>query len=74
MPVTAKQHLLNPRWPRHEKFHNGQTMLMGIFGGSISLSLLFGFGSLTLPLLLIAAAIAASYFAAMVVAPTFRER
>ena len=70
-PPTARQHLWNPRWPPHAKFHNGQTMLMGIFGGSLSLAILFGARPLTLPLLLIAAAVAASYFVAMAFAPAF---
>ena len=71
VPATAKQHLWNPRWPPHAKFHNGQTILMGIFGGSISLVILFGSRPLTLPLFLIAAAIALNYFAAMVLAAVF---
>ena len=71
VPATAKQHLYNPCWPRHAKFHNAQTMLMGIFGGALSLSILFGARPLTLPLFLIATAIAASYFAAMALAALF---
>ena len=71
VPATAKQHLWNPRWPPHDKFHNGQTMIMGILGGSLSLVILFGSQPLTLPLLLIAAAAAASYFVAMAFAPLF---
>ena len=71
VPVTARQHLWNPRWPPHAKFHNGQTMLMGIFGGSLALAILFGARPLTLPLFLIAVGIAASYFVAMAFAPTF---
>ena len=71
VPSTARQHLWNPAWPPHAKFHNGQTMLMGILGGSLSLFILFGSRPLTLPLLLIAAAIAASYWVAMVFAQLF---
>ena len=70
-PPTARQHLRNPRWPPHAKFHNGQTMLMGVFGGSLSLAILFGARPLTLPLLLIAAGVAVSYFVAMACAPAF---
>ena len=71
VPATAKQHLWNPLWPPHAKFHNGQTMLMGIIGGTLSLAILFGAQPLTLPLFLIAAAVAASYFVAMALAPAF---
>ncbi len=71
VPSTARQHLWNARWPPHAKFHNGQTMLMGIFGGSLSLAILFVSRTLTLRLLLLAAASAANYFVAMVLAPLF---
>ena len=60
VPATAKQHLWNPWWPPHAKFHNGQTMLMGILGGSISLAILFASRPLTLPLFLLSAAVAAN--------------
>jgi hypothetical protein len=71
VPSTARQHIWNPAWPPHAKFHNAQTMLMGIFGGSLSLFVLFGFQPLTMRLLLIATAAAASYWIAMVLAPAF---
>jgi hypothetical protein len=71
VPATAKQHLWNPHWPPHAKFHNAQTMLMGIFAGLLSLAILFGSHSLTLPMFLFAACMAASYFVSMALAPVF---
>jgi hypothetical protein len=71
VPSTARQHLSNPAWPPHAKFHNAQTMLIGIFGGSLSLFVLFGFQPLTMPLFLVATVAAASYWIAMVFAPAF---
>ena len=56
VPATARQHLRNPAWPPHAKFHNGQTMLLGIINGAIALVVLFAFRPLTLPLFLVAAA------------------
>lgn len=72
VPAGAKQHVRNPRWPPHAKFHNWQTMLMGVFSGALSLAILFGARPLTRASFLIAAAIAVNYFAAMAVAPFFR--
>ncbi len=46
-------------------------MLMGLVSGSLSLAILFGTPSLTLPVLLLAAVIAASYFVTMALAPLF---
>ncbi|WP_158822489.1 DUF6640 family protein [Granulicella sp. S156] len=70
-PSVSKQHLWNPRWPPHAKFHNGRTMTMGILGGFLSLFILFYFRPLTLPLLLIAAAVAGMYWVSMVFSPFF---
>jgi len=39
-PMTAdwsKSHVLNPRWPPHAKFHNGQTMSTGLCLGLLAL-------------------------------------
>ena len=69
VPAGARQHLLNPRWPPHVRFHNGQTMLMGLFSGSLSLAILFGSRPLGLPSFLAATAVAANYFVAMALSP-----
>ncbi len=71
IPVTAKQHLHNPRWPPHAKFHNCQTMVMGILLGAVTLCVLFAPGPFTLRRLLVAAAISGTYFIAMLVAAAF---
>ena len=72
IPVTAKQHLYNPRWPAHAKFHNCQTMVIGIILGLASLWLLFGMGPLTIPHLLMAAVVAGAYFVSMLFADVSR--
>ncbi len=71
LPRTARMHLYNPALPPHAKFHNGQTMLLGLFLGTLALVILFAVGPLTLPLFLIAAAVAGVYFLAMALAPLF---
>ena len=71
VPSTARQHLRNPSWPPHAKFHNAQTMLLGIANGTIALVLLFGFRPLTLPLFLVATVAASAYWVTMALAPLF---
>ena len=71
VPATARQHQRNPNWPPHAKFHNGQTMLLGIGLGLLSLFLLFGLRPLTLPLFLVATAVAGLYFVSMALSTIF---
>ena len=70
VPDSARQHLWNPAWPPHAKFHNCQTMLMGLIGGTLALAVLFA-GPPGMPALLVAAAAAGNYFFAMALAPAF---
>ncbi|QJY48049.1 DUF6640 family protein [Pseudonocardia broussonetiae] len=39
LPVTARQHLRNPRWPGHAKFHNAQYIVMSAVLGVVGLRL-----------------------------------
>ncbi len=34
-------HIYNPRWPPHAKFHNAQTMMMGVVAGLLTLYFLW---------------------------------
>ena len=71
VPHTAKQHLRNPRWPPHAKFHNAQSMLMGTGLGTLAIVILFAVRPLTFPVFLIATGVAAMYYAAMALATVF---
>ena len=71
IPSTSRMHLWNSRWPPHAKFHNGQTMLMGVFSGTLSLVLLFAVRPLTMPWFLTATAVAALYWLGLIFASFF---
>jgi hypothetical protein len=68
---TARQHMKNPAWPPHAKFHNAQTILMGIWLGVLTLILLFGSGNLQISNLFAAIGAASIYWAGMLLAPIF---
>jgi hypothetical protein len=40
VPETARQHMRNPRWPAHAKFHNAQYIVMSALLGGLGLRLL----------------------------------
>jgi hypothetical protein len=70
IPLGARQHLKNPAWPPHAKFHNAQGILMGFGQGLLATGLLFTV-TLSLTTILLAASIASLYWDAVVVAPLF---
>jgi len=70
---TARQHMKNPAWPQHAKFHNAQTMLMGIGLGLLGGLILFAFRPLTILGLLLASGAASLYWISMVLAPLFPD-
>lgn len=69
---TARQHMKNPAWPPHAKFHNAQTILLGIGLGVLTIVLV------TIPAadskfnVVFAACTASLYWVSMLVAPAFR--
>ena len=39
VPATARQHMRNPNWSAHAKFHNAQTIWLGVLTGALGLVL-----------------------------------
>ena len=70
IPFGAKQHLKNPLWKPHAKFHNAQGILMGFLQGVLAIGLLFAAPPSTATILL-AALIASLYWDALMVSPIF---
>ncbi len=66
----ARQHLANPAWPPHAKFHNAQAILMGFGQGVVSLAVLF-VGPLTPTRIVLAAIIASLYWVSLMFASIF---
>lgn len=71
LPRTRRMHIFNPAWPPHAKFHNGQTMLLGIILGTLTLVILFAMTPMTMPAFLVACVTGGAYFIAMTFAPLF---
>ena len=70
---TARQHMKNPAWPQHAKFHNAQTMLLGIGLGLLGGLVLFAFRPLSFAGLAIASGAASLYWISMILAPLFPD-
>jgi hypothetical protein len=70
VPFGARQHLKNPAWPPHAKFHNAQGILMGFGQGVLAIGLLF-IARLSLGTIVLAALIASLYWDTIMVAPIF---
>lgn len=71
VPWSARQHIKNPAWPPHAKFHNGQSILMGLSLGVLTLVVLFEETAPGTKELLLAAGIASLYWDSLLVAPIF---
>jgi hypothetical protein len=70
VPFGARQHLKNPAWPPHAKFHNAQGILMGFGQGVLAIGLLF-IARLSLGTIVLAALIASLYWDTIMIAPIF---
>jgi hypothetical protein len=68
---TARQHMKNPAWPPHAKFHNAQTILLGFGLGLLTLFLVIGPGGSSVRELITAALTASLYWLSMLLAPIF---
>ena len=73
VPAIARMHMKNPHWPPHAKFHNGQTMLMGVLAGTLSLCCLFAVHPLTLPWFFAGTAAASLYWVGLAGAQIFPD-
>ena len=71
VPTTAKQHIYNPHWPPHAKFHNGQTISLGILLGGLALFLLWVPVNTSWSQFQIAVVVASFYWVALLCARAF---
>src|SRR5882757_63575 len=68
---TARQHMKNPAWPPHAKFHNAQTILLGLGLGILTVILAYRPTSFSFPRLIEASCAASLYWLSMLFAPLF---
>jgi hypothetical protein len=68
VPATARQHMRNPRWPPHAKFHNGQTIALSLLLGALALVLAWYPGGNRAVQFQVAVVVAALYWLSMLAA------
>ncbi len=71
IPGIAKQHIYNPHWPPHAKFHDGQVIALGVFLGLLALGLLWYPGGDQRVQFQVAVIVAALYWLALLSARVF---
>lgn len=71
IPSSGRQHIKNPKWPPHAKFHNAQGILMGLSLGIVALAILFLQQPLSTNGLVMAAIISSVYWVGIFAAPIF---
>jgi len=71
IPSSGAQHIKNPRWPPHAKFHNAQSILMGLSLGVLAIAILFRQSPVSRSGLLLAALLASIYWLCIFAAPIF---
>jgi hypothetical protein len=69
--ASGAQHIKNPRWSPHAKFHNAQGILMGVLLASLTIALLFHQRVMGRESLVLAALVASVYWLAIFTAPIF---
>jgi hypothetical protein len=62
IPASGRQHIKNPKWPPHAKFHNAQTILMGFYLGVLAIAILFVHQPLSMNRLVMAAILSSLYW------------
>ena len=62
IPASGRQHIKNPKWPPHAKFHNAQTILMGLCLGVLAIAILFLHQPLSMNRLVMAAILSSLYW------------
>jgi hypothetical protein len=71
IPSSGAQHIKNPRWTPHAKFHNAQSILMGLALGVVAIAILFQRSPVSESRLLLSALLASIYWVCIFAAPIF---